>query len=113
MEEKDKKISVRYIVIVGGIIGLLQAIFGFFNVRAWIYTIDYFFGTPLVFNTSSSIFGVILAILTLLSVFRPGKPIPYNAVILIIFGVLMIIFNAGIGGILVLIGGILWLAWKL
>jgi len=110
MEENDKKISIRYMVITGGIVGLLQAIFGFLDFTAWIYPIGYF---GVVANTSSSIFGIIFAILTLLSVFRPGKPIPYSAVVLIIFGFLMIIFNAGIGGIIVLIGGILWLAWKL
>ena len=99
-------------VIVGGIIGLLQAIAGFANFRAWIYPIGYF--APLiVLNTTSSIFGVIIAILTLLSVYRPGNPIPYSAVVLIIFGVLMTLFNAGIGGVIVLIAGILWLAWKL
>ena len=45
--------------------------------------------------------------------YRPGNPIPYSAVVLIIFGVLMTLFNAGIGGVIVLIAGILWLAWKL
>ncbi|MHA2280519.1 MAG: hypothetical protein ACXAC5_06685 [Promethearchaeota archaeon] len=114
MTEMDKKETVRIMVIVGGILGLLQAIAGFGNFRAWIYPIGYFAGAPLLaLNTTSSIFGVIIAILTLLSVFRPGNPIPYNAVLLIIFGVLMTLFNAFIGGIIVLIAGILWLAWKL
>ena len=67
----------------------------------------------LVANIFLSIFGIIIAVLTLLSVFRPGNPIPYSAVLIIIFGVLMTLFNAWIGGIILLVGGILWLAWKL
>jgi len=113
MEEKEKKDSIKYMVITGGIIGLIQAIIGFTNFTAWIYPIGYFVGPQIVLNTSSSIIGVVLAILTLLSVFRPGNPIPYNATVLIIFGFLMLFFNAAIGGIIVLIAGILWLAWKL
>lgn len=111
MENKD---TVRIMVMVGGILGLLQAIAGFGNFPAWIYPIGYFAGATLfVLNIFSSIIGVILAILTLLSVFRPGNPIPYSAVVLIIFGILMTLFNAFIGGIIVLIAGILWLVWKL
>lgn len=114
MEETEKENSIKYMVMVGGILGLIQAIAGFTGVKAWIYPIGYFVGAPLfVLNIFSSIFGVILAILTLLSVFRPDNPIPYKAVLLIIFGVLMTLFNAVIGGIIVLIAGILWLAWKL
>jgi hypothetical protein len=64
-------------------------------------------------NILLSIFGILIAILVLLSVFRPGDPIPYNAVLLILFGVLMTLFNSWVGGILVLIAGILWLVWKL
>jgi hypothetical protein len=109
MENKD---MVRTLVIIGGIIGLLQALVGFGNFRAWIYPIGYV--VPLfALNIVSSIIGVILSILILLSVFRPGNPIPYSATILIIFGVLMTLFNAVIGGLLVLIAGILWLVWKL
>ncbi|MHA2475400.1 MAG: hypothetical protein ACXAES_19450 [Promethearchaeota archaeon] len=116
MAEMEKKDIVRLMVIVGGIIGLLQAIAGFGNFRAWIYPIGYI--VPLfALNAISSVIGLIIAILTLLSVFRPDNPIPYSAVVLIIFGVLfgvlMIFFNAVTGGIIVLIAGILWLAWKL
>ncbi|GAG75422.1 unnamed protein product, partial [marine sediment metagenome] len=110
----ENKDTVRIMVIVGGIIGLIQAIAGFANFAAWIYPIGYFLqGALFAANIFSSIIGVVLAILTLLSVFRPGNPIPYNATFLILFGFLMLFFNAAIGGIIVLIAGILWLAWKL
>jgi hypothetical protein len=103
MENKE---IVRILVIIGGIIGLLQAILGFGN---WGLG---FWGLIAVANIFSSIIGIILAVLVLLSVFRPGDPIPYEAWLLILFGVLMTLFNAWIGGILVLIAGILWLVWK-
>ena len=111
MENEEKETTVRYLVIVGGIVGLVQAIFGFEN---WGLNFWFNFWTPLgVANIFLSIFGIIIAVLTLLSVFRPGNPIPYSAVVLIIFGVLLTLFNAWIGGIILLVGGILWLAWKL
>ncbi len=111
MENKEKETTVSYLVKVGGIIGLIQAIIGF---ESWGLNFWFNFWTPLfVANIFLSIFGIILAVLTLLSVFRPGNPIPYSAVVLIIFGVLMTLFNAWMGGIIVLVGGILWLVWKL
>jgi hypothetical protein len=111
MENEEKETTVRYLVIVGGIIGLVQAIFGF---ESWGLNFWFNFWTPLgVANILLSIFGIIIAVLTLLSVFRPGNPIPYNGVLFIIFGVLMTLFNAWIGGIILLVGGILKLAWKL
>lgn len=90
----DNKELMKTLAMIGGIIGLIEAIVGFF----WSY-----FG----FGFVSAIIGIILSVLVLLSVFRPGNPIPYNAIVLIIFGILMIIFSSLIGGILVLIGGIL------
>lgn len=114
MAKMENKEIVRLMVIVGGVLGLLQAIAGFGNFAAWIYPIGYFLqGALFAANIISSIIGVILAILTLLSAFRPGNPIPYSAAVLLIFGFLMLFFNAAIGGIIVFIAGILWLAWKL
>jgi len=111
MDVKEQKSTVKTMVIVGGIIGLIQALFGFESGSLGLW---FNFWTPLlVLNILSSILGVIISVLTLLSVFRPGNPIPYKAVFLILFGVLMTLFNAWIGGIIVLIAGILWLVWKL
>ncbi|MHA1915154.1 MAG: hypothetical protein ACW986_16765 [Promethearchaeota archaeon] len=109
MDNKQQKETVRYMAIVGGIIGLVQAISGFAGPVLW-YN---FWGLIFVANIISSIIGIILAILVLLSVFRPDNPIPYKAVLLIIFGVLMTLFNAWMGGVILIVGGILWLVWKL
>lgn len=81
--------------IFGGIIGVIEALSGIFG-----------FGFFWIFGFLSAIIGLIAAILVLLSVFQ-GKPIPYEPIYLIILGAIMILFNALIGGILVLIGGVL------
>ncbi|MHA1240174.1 MAG: hypothetical protein ACTSQU_05205 [Promethearchaeota archaeon] len=107
MENKE---IVKNLVIIGSIIGLLQAIFALGGWGLGYYITNNY---QLYGNILLSIIGIILAILTLLSVFRPGNPIPYSAVFLIILGVLMTFFNAWIGGVVVLIAGILWLVWKL
>ena len=104
MENKE---IVKYSAIIGAIIGLIQAILSFGN-----YGLG-FWGLLIAANIVSSIIGIIIAILVLLSVFRPDNPIPYKTWLLILFGVLLTLFNAWIGGILVLIAGILWLVWKL
>jgi type III secretory pathway component EscS len=104
MENKE---IVRILVIIGGLLGIFQAILSFGN---WGLG---FWGLMVAVNIVSSIIGIIISILALLSVYRPGDPIPYDAWLLIIFGVLMTFFNAWGGGIIVLIAGILWLVWKL
>ncbi|MHA1338249.1 MAG: hypothetical protein ACTSPW_21340, partial [Promethearchaeota archaeon] len=60
------------------------------------------------------IYGIIVILISiaiLLSVLRPGDPIPMNLVVELIFGILLIIFGGLwlglIAGILVIIGGIL------
>jgi len=95
MENKE---IVRILAIIGSIIGLIQAITGFWGSLISILL---------------SLIGIIVAALALLSVLRPGDPIPYSAVFLIIFGVLMTLFSGWIGGVIVLVAGILWLVWKL
>jgi hypothetical protein len=93
----EKKELMKTLAMIGGIVGLIEAIVGFFFAWGWGYGVPYL----------NPIIGLILSILVLLSVFRPGNPIPYNAIVLIIFGILMIIFASFLGGILVLVGGIL------
>jgi len=85
MENKE---IVKNLALIGGIIGLLQAIFAFggWGLGYW--------GLLLVGNIFLSIIGI-------------------SAVYLIILGVLMTLFNAWIGGVVVLIAGILWIVWKL
>ena len=92
MENKE---LVRLLAMIGGIIGLIESIL---SLIGWgFYTVFPF----------AAIIGLIVAILVLLSIFQ-GKPVPYEALYLIIFGIIMIIFSSTVGGILVLVGGILW-----
>ena len=93
----------KILAMLGGIIGIIESIAGFFGWGFWGW------GYPIVWP----IIGIILSILVLLSVYRPGNPIPYNGIVLLIFGILMIVLStANIGGILTLVAGILGIIAK-
>ena len=51
------------------------------------------------------IIGIIIAIIILLSVISPDKPLPMNWIVYVILGIVMIIYTSIIGGILVLLAG--------
>jgi hypothetical protein len=51
------------------------------------------------------IIGVILAIIILISVISPDKPIPMNWIVYVVLGIVMIVYTSIIGGILVLLAG--------
>lgn len=51
----------------------------------------------------ATIAGLIGAVLTLLCALRPGDPIPFNWIFLLIFAIWLIIFADILGGVLVLI----------
>lgn len=90
----------KILAIIGGILALLEGILGFFGA-----TFSVFWGFPII----GPIIAIILGIVVILSVVRPGNPIPFTWVVLLILGILVIIFGSLLGGILVLIAGILGL----
>ena len=90
----------KILAIIGGIIALIEAILSFFG-----WGISVFWGIAII----GPIIAIILAIVVILSVVRPGNPIPFTWVVLVILGILIIIFGSLIAGILVLIAGILGL----
>jgi len=89
----------KLLAIIGGIIALIDALLSFFGLSFssgyWGYSIVW------------PIIAIILAILVILSVVQPGKPLPFTGIVLLIMGILIIIFGSWIGGVLVLIAGIL------
>ncbi len=83
----------RLLAALGGVIALIEAILGFGdkrleNVKVIILVI-----------------GIILAVIILLSIISPNKPIPMNWIVYVVLGVVMIVYTSTIGGILVLIAG--------
>jgi hypothetical protein len=98
---RDNEGIAKLLVILGGIIALIEAILSLTGGKGLIE-----FDLGLVNKVIAAIIAIILAIIVLLSALKPGDPIPFNEIILIILGIIMIIFSSLIGGILVLIAGI-------
>ena len=94
MEDKE---WMKTLAMIGSILAFIEAFAGLFG--SW--GLQIFFG----FQIFSSTAAIGLAIIALLSVFSPGKPIPYNPKFLMAIGVLLLIFSSFIGGVLVIIGG--------
>ena len=89
---ENKEIG-KYLIIIAGIIGLIESIVGFF-ISGW-------------FGVVGSIVGLVISVLILLSVFRPGNPIPYTPIIELVLVILLLIFGSWIGGIIGIIGAVL------
>jgi len=102
VSDAELKKYMKFLVIIGGIVGIIESIAGFTGYYGfWGYVIVW----PLI--------GLILSVLLLLTVYQPGKPLPYNPIVMLILGILMFILStAHIGGILTIIGGILGIVAK-
>lgn len=83
----------RLLAGLGGIITLIEAILGFGDKRLENVKVIIL------------IIGIILAIIILLSVISPNRPIPMNWIVYVVLGIVMIVYISTIGGILVLIAG--------
>jgi len=53
----------------------------------------------------SIIIAIVLAVIVLFSVIRPGNPIPMNWLLFVILGIIILIYSSLAGGILILIAG--------
>ena len=90
MREED---LMRLLAGIGGVITLIETILGF-NER----------------NVDTSkvilmVISIILAVIVLLSVTRPGNPVPMNWLLFVGLGIVIIIFSSLAGGILILVAG--------
>ena len=90
MREED---LMRLLAGLGGVITLIEAILGI-NER----------------NIDSSrviliVVSIIIAVIVILSVTRPGNPVPMNWLLYVGLGIVIIIFSSLAGGILILVAG--------
>jgi len=90
MREED---LIKLLAGIGGAITLIETILGF-NDR----------------NMDTSkvmliVISIILAVIILLSVIRPGDPVPMNWLLYVGIGIVIIIFSSLAGGILILVAG--------
>jgi len=90
MREED---LMRLLGGIGGVISLIKTIV-IFNERRFDYS-----------DVILIIVSIILAVIVLLSVIRPGNPVPMNWLLFVGIGIIIIIFSSLAGGILILIAG--------
>ena len=83
----------KLLAVLGGVIGLIEAILGFDD-----RNLD---ATRIILLVIS----IILAVIILLSIIVPHKFVELNWIICVVIGIVMIIYTSLIGGILVLIAG--------
>ena len=83
----------RLLAGIGGGVALIEAIFGF-NERHLDST-----------RIITLIVAIILAVVALLAVIKPGNPVPLNWILLVVIGIIMIIYSSLAGGILTLVAG--------
>jgi len=90
MREED---LMRLLAGLGGVITLIETILGLNEKNV---------------DTSKVILitlSIILAVIILLSVLRPGNPVPMNWLLFVGLGIVIIIFSSLAGGILILVAG--------
>ncbi len=90
MREED---LMKLLAGIGGVITLIETILGFNEKNV---------------DTSKVILiviSIILSVIVLLSVLRPGNPVPMNWLLFVGLGIVIIIFSSLAGGILILVAG--------
>ena len=107
MEVEQVEKIVWYLVIIGAIVAIIEAIinvigFGFFRILGPLF----------------GIIAIPVAVLVLLVALKDTVeilekiPIPYEWWILLIFGIVLIIFGSAIGGILIVVAGIIKIVFE-
>ncbi len=82
----------KLLTILGAIVGLLTLILGLMNIE------NYAFVDPLRTLDKVVVFiiGLVIVVLTFLVGLKPNNPIPFHWIVLLILGILLIVFGAGI-----------------
>jgi hypothetical protein len=88
----------KALTIIGGIVGLLTIIlrltgydYGYININLGLDAI------------LTLIIGIIICILTILAGLKPNNPIPFHWLMLLIFAILLAVFNAGVWAVVCLV----------
>ncbi len=82
----------KLLTILGAIVGLVTLILGLANIE------NYAFVDPLgtLDRVVVFIIGLVIVVLTFLVGLKPNNPIPFHWIVLLILGILLIVFGAGI-----------------
>jgi len=90
----------KLLTILGAIVGLVTLILGLAKIENYAYV------NPLSTVNEILVFivGLVIVVLTFLAGLKPNNPIPFHWIVLLILGILLIVFGAGIwAGILLII----------
>jgi len=85
----------KILTVLGALIGLVYIINGFAGLAGLSFL-------PIIVNIQlldiiiSLIIGLVIVVLTFLVGLRPNSPLPFHWLVLLILGILLVIFNAGI-----------------
>jgi len=82
---------------------LLAALGGLFTLIEALLTLDQ--GRIEDVNGVSMVISITLAVIILVSVIRPEKPIPLSWMVCVVLGITMIVYSSLVGGVLVLVAG--------
>ena len=96
----------KLLTVLGALVGLVSLILGLAGLE------NYGFVNPLgtLDRIVTFIVGLVVVVLTFLAALKPGNPIPFHWLVLIILGILLVIFGAGIWAcVLVIIAGLIGL----
>jgi hypothetical protein len=94
----------KFLVIIGAIVGLATLILGIARIENYGY-VDAVFALHEIVNF---IIGLVIVVLTFLVALRPDNPIPFHWLVIIILGILLVLFGAGIWAcVLLIIAGLI------
>ncbi|KKN39105.1 hypothetical protein LCGC14_0746670 [marine sediment metagenome] len=87
------EVTMRFLAALGGLFTLIEAFLGLDQRR------------PEDINVVSLVISIALAVIILISVIRPEKPIPLNWMVCVVLGIAIIVYSSLVGGVLVLVAG--------
>jgi hypothetical protein len=82
----------KILTILGAVVGLITLILGLAHIQNY-GIVEPVFGLHFVINF---IVGLVVVILTFLVALKPGQPLPFHWLVLIILAILLVLFGAGI-----------------
>ena len=95
--------SVKFLLLIGGIIALFYCFFNLFNIgdlNEWISNHG-------LTDPALNLIGMIIASIELHATVKPNDPIPYNWILIVILGVLLTIFSLILSGGIIIVGAIM------
>lgn len=92
---------IKLLCVLGGVVGILMAALSLASISTYSPV------SSILGGIIDAILGIIFSALTILMAIRPDDPIPLHWLVIFIFAVLLIVFSAFWGGIILIIAGLI------